>query len=246
MDVPHVSAEQMREVDWLMVEEYRVSLPQMMENAGQNLAHLARSRFLDGDPRGRRVVVLAGSGGNGGGGLACARHLHNWGADVEVRLASQASRLADVPRQQLAILEPMGVPVATAGDEVELPDADLLVDAIVGYSLAGAPTGGAASLVRAANAHPAPVLALDVPTGVDSTIGAVHESAVRAVATMTLALPKTGLLGDEARPYVGELYLADIGVPPALYARPSIGLDRNYPYQAAWTQVTHHPRREPS
>ena len=143
-DVPRVSTEQMREVDRLMIEEYGISLPQMMENAGRSLARLARSRFLDGDPRGRRVVVLAGTGGNSGGGLVCARHLHNWGAEVEVRLASSPSRLAEVPGHQHAILEVMGVPVAMATAEAGLPRADLLVDAIVGYSLTGAPRGEAA------------------------------------------------------------------------------------------------------
>ena len=223
--LPRVSTEQMREVDRLMVEEYGVSLPQMMENAGRSLARVARSRFLDGDPRGRRVAVLAGTGGNGGGGLVCARHLRNWGAEVEVRLASPPSRLAEVPRHQLAILEVMGVPAAMAPAEVGLPPADLLVDAIVGYSLTGAPRGEAAGMIRAANEHRAPVLALDVPSGIESTTGAVHEPAVRATATLTLALPKQGLFGDEARKHVGELYLADIGVPPEPYARPSLGLN---------------------
>ena len=223
-DVPRVSTEQMREVDRLMIEEYGISLPQMMENAGRNLARLARSRFLDGDVRGRRVLVLAGTGGNGGGGLVCARHLPNWGAEVEVRLASSPSRLAEVPRHQHAILEAMGVPVAMATAEVGLRPADLLVDALVGYSLTGAPRGEAAGLIRAANKHRAPVLALDVPSGIDSTTGTVHEPAVRATATLTLGLPKQGLFGDEARRHVGELYLGDIGVPPELYARPSLGL----------------------
>ncbi|MCH8207400.1 MAG: NAD(P)H-hydrate epimerase, partial [Chloroflexi bacterium] len=159
-----------------------------------------------------------------GGGLVCARHLRNWGAEVEVRLASSPSRLAEVPRHQHSILEVMGVPVTTATAEVGLPRADLLVDAIVGYSLTGAPRGETAGLIRAANQHGAPVLALDVPSGIDSTTGVVHEPAVRATATLTLALPKHGLFGDEARKHVGELYLADIGVPPELYARPSVGL----------------------
>jgi NAD(P)H-hydrate epimerase len=223
VEVPRVPTEQMREVDRLMIEEYGVSLPQMMENAGRNLARLARSRFLDGDSRGRRVVVLAGTGGNGGGGLVCARHRRNWGAEVEVRLASPASRLAEVSRRQYAILEAMAVPVATA--EEGLLRADLLVDALIGYSPTGAPRGGTADLIRAANEHPAPVLALDVPSGIDSTTGAVHEPAVRATATLTLALPKEELFAGDAPEHVGELYLADIGVPPDLYAWRSLGLE---------------------
>ena len=77
--VPYLTTDQMRQVDRAMVEDYGISLMQMMENAGRNLAHLARHRFLGGDPRGHHVLVLAGPGGNGGGGLVCGRRLHNGG-----------------------------------------------------------------------------------------------------------------------------------------------------------------------
>ena len=144
--VPFISTEQMREVDRAMIEDYGILLIQMMENAGRELAHLARSRFLGGDPRGRRVVVLAGPGGNGGGGLVCARRLGNWGAEVRVWLSTSATRLAEAPRQQLTILDQMGVSVETTGDEVALPSAELIVDALIGYSLSGAPRGTSAAL----------------------------------------------------------------------------------------------------
>ena len=71
MQVPFITTDQMREVDRLMVEVYGIHLIQMMENAGRNLAHLARTRFLDGEPKDKQVLVLAGTGGNGGGGLVC-------------------------------------------------------------------------------------------------------------------------------------------------------------------------------
>ena len=83
-DIPFVDTTQMIEVDRAMMEDYRIGLIQMMENAGRNLAHLARDRFLGGDPHGKRIVILAGTGGNGGGALVCARRLHNYGADVRV------------------------------------------------------------------------------------------------------------------------------------------------------------------
>ena len=103
----------------------------------------------------------------------------------------------------------------------DLPAADVVIDALIGYSLRGDPQGPAAALIRATNGHGAPVLALDVPSGVDSTTGVAHEPAVQATATLTLALPKTGLW--DARQHVGELYVADIGVPPRLYK--NLGLD---------------------
>jgi NAD(P)H-hydrate epimerase len=78
-ELPALTSAQMIEVDRAMVEDYHIELAQMMENAGHCLAKLARRRFLDGDPRGKRVTILAGSGGNGGGALVCARRLHTWG-----------------------------------------------------------------------------------------------------------------------------------------------------------------------
>ncbi|MEA3349973.1 MAG: NAD(P)H-hydrate epimerase, partial [Chloroflexota bacterium] len=74
--IPFLSTNQMRAIDDAMIETYNINLIQMMENAGRNLAHLARTRFLNGNPREQDVLVLAGRGGNGGGGLVCARRLH--------------------------------------------------------------------------------------------------------------------------------------------------------------------------
>ena len=149
----------------------------------------------------------------------CARRLSNSGAEVRVYLTADGSSLGEVPRLQLGILERMKVPVETANSKVELGNAELVIDAIVGYSLRGAPEGAAAELVRAANQHDAPVLALDAPTGLDTTSGMVHDPAIRAAATLTLALPKHGLQERGVKEHVGELYIGDISVPPSLYDR---------------------------
>ena len=90
---------------------------------------------------------------------------------------------------------------------------------MIGYSLEGAPRGEAGTLIRWANGQAAPVLSLDIPSGVDTTTGTVFEPAIRATATMTLALPKEGLRVPGVDAHVGEIYLADISVPPELYAR---------------------------
>lgn len=214
--VPFLTSEQMIEVDRAMVEDLRIDLVQMMENAGRNLAHLARARFLDGDPVGRHVLILAGSGGNGGGAMTCARRLHTWGAQVRVVLATEA--LAPATARQRGILERMRVPLTMAEVIRDLPEPSLIVDGLIGYRLSGAPRGAAADLIRWANTHTPPVLALDVPSGLDATTGAARSPAIRATATMTVALPKAGLRAAAAAECVGELYLADIGVPSSLYA----------------------------
>ena len=130
-DIPFITTDQMREVDRAMIEDYDILLLQMMENAGRNLAQLARQRFLDGDPTGRRVLVLAGTGGNGGGGLVCARRLHNWGAYVDVLVTSQPSQLIEIPQHQLSILQHMNISVSAAGDGIDISKADLIIDAIM-------------------------------------------------------------------------------------------------------------------
>jgi len=222
--VPGLSTMQMIEVDRAMVQDFRIELIQMMENAGRNLADLARSRFLDGDPRGKRVTVLAGSRGNGGGALVAARRLHNWGAAVAVVFAQPATSMTAVPAHQRDILERMGVPIVAAESIASLAAADVVLDGLIGYSLKGPPKGAAAALIEWANRQNGPVLALDVPSGVDAETGIVFDPAICASATMTLALPKLGLLGPGVESHVGELYLADLSVPPGLYRRPPLNI----------------------
>jgi NAD(P)H-hydrate epimerase len=222
IELPLLSADQMREVDRLMVEEYRIELIQMMENAGRNLAWLAK-HMLDDDIADRPIVVLAGRGNNGGGGLAAARHLLNWGAWVQVLLAHPRTGYSGTAAHQLAVLEAMEVPLAWAEEGWELPPTDLVIDAIVGYGLRGEPQGVVADLIRLANSSVAPILSLDVPSGLASDDGYLYAPHVRAAATMTLALPKAGLVAPAAMEAIGQLYLADIGVPPLLYEH--LGLD---------------------
>jgi len=219
--IPALTSAEMAAVDRVMVEDYGIDLVQMMENAGRALAALARDRFLDGDPQGKTVVILAGSGSNGGGALVAGRRLHGWGATVRTVLAREEDRFAPVPAKQLAILRRLGVEVVSSGQLMATPKSptpDLVIDGVIGYSLRGAPHGGAEALIRWSGSAGAPILALDVPSGMDATSGDVHESTVRATATLTLALPKTGLVSGPARAHVGELYLADIGVPRQLYS----------------------------
>ena len=213
--LPAITAAQMVEVDRLMIEEYHIELIHMMENAGRNLAEQAR-RMVGGDLRDRQIVVLCGAGNNGGGGMVAARHLANRGARVQATLVADPARLKGVAAHQWRILERLGV-VAHRDSMVET--ADLIVDAMIGYGLSGPPRGETAEWIERVNSAQRHVLALDTPSGLDTTTAIPATPCVRATATLTLALPKTGLLTAEAAPFVGQLFLADIGVPPALYER---------------------------
>lgn len=226
IEVPALTTPQMIEVDRSMIEDYQINLLQMMENAGRNLAHLARIRFLNYAPQGKRIIVLAGTGGNGGGALVAARRLANYGADVTVFTTRSADAFQGIPAHQLKILQNMGVQTIAG----EIPEIDngsyhLILDGIIGYSLSGAPRGSAANLIRWANNQNVPILSLDMPSGMDAINGLAYDPSIEAAATMTLALPKRGLIKEELEPSVGELYLADISVPPALYAGPKLNFE---------------------
>ena len=203
--IPALTEQQMREVDRVMIGDIGIELMQMMENAGRNLATLALRLYKPAS-----VIVLAGPGGNGGGGLVAARHLANRGVQVHVALSRPADKFGGVPAHQLAILERMQVPIM----EGSTTDAELIIDALIGYSLRGDPRGDTRDLIDWANQSGSPVLSLDTPSGLNVTTGEAANPCVSAMATMTLALPKVGLL--EAI-QVGELWLADISVPPSVY-----------------------------
>ena len=216
VEVPAVSSTQMREVDRVAIEETGPNLYQMMENAGRNLARMAM-RTMGAGWRDATIVVLAGTGGNGGGGICGARHLVNHGGNVAV-VVSQESRLREVPAQQLAVYRATGGQVLGQGDLADLGPS-LIVDAVLGYSLSGPPQGDALHLLEWVVSQTGQVLSLDVPSGIDSTTGIAPGAHVTASKTMTLALPKTGL----AATAVGDLWLADIGIPQGVYQR--LGLD---------------------
>ena len=215
--IPFVTVEQMREVDRLMIEEYRISLIQMMENASYSLANLCRILY----PKAEKFIILAGKGNNGGGGLGAARRLHNWGYNTIVILAGEESLLKVVPKKQLSILR--NVEIEIAHDDVlkgikHTAIETVIIDALLGYSLKGNPRGNYAKLINVANESNLPIISLDIPSGIEGTKGEIYKPAIKAEATLTLALPKTAFLNKKTHPYLGKLYVADISVPSELYS----------------------------
>ena len=232
--VPTATAAQMAEVDRLATSTYGIALLQMMEQAGSHLAEVIRIES-GGDLRGRRVVVAAGPGNNGGGGLTAARHLADRGASVHVILAEPAGRSSEAGRHQLATLLAMGIDCCVMTYDLSdldlaalLADADLVVDAILGYGLRGVPRENAAALIEMVNEAARPTVSLDLPSGMDPDTGGAAGAAIAATATLTLALPKAGLLTEAGRARSGRLYLGDLGLPSALYA--TIGIDAGIPF----------------
>ena len=217
----------MIEVDRLMINSYGITLLQMMENAGRNLALLAK-QMLGDDILNRKICVVAGNGNNGGGGLAAARHLSNWGAEVTVLIATPAADFKPVAAQQLEIVRHLPISVVFAGNQAEYIDwcsCQLVIDAIFGYGLNRSPKGMVADIIQTINTLNCQVLSLDAPSGLDTSNGHISDTLVKADATLTLALPKTGLLQENALPYVGNLYIGDISVPPLLYCQLGIKVE---------------------
>jgi len=237
--VPAVTADEMRAVDRIAVEETGPELLQMMENAGRTLAAHALELATAGDT----VVVLAGGGGNGGGGLCAARHLHDHDhghgvsvlidrppADLEGAAATQRDVLGATP---VDLCGPDDWSAAAPLEAVDGPAT--VVDAVVGYGLTESLRGTAADLIRACDASGAArVVSLDVPTGVNATTGERPGAAVRPDRTLTLALPKTGLAAVG-----GDLHLADIGIPPAVFER--AGVDYRRPFDGEWSVPLRRP-----
>jgi len=223
--IPSITTAQMIEVDRLMMEEYKISLLQMMENAGRCLAIVAIEQFLKKELSTKKVIVLAGTGGNGGGALVCARRLHSWGVQVSVFLTADATKMTPVPKQQLAILQRIGLPIKSGKELATTQVADLIIDGIIGYSIKGDPYGLPKEMIDWANKQDAPILSLDTPSGLGLTTGKIHTPTIKANATLTLALPKQGLYSPAAKAVVGDLYLGDISVPPELYLEPSLQVE---------------------
>lgn len=216
--VAYLTAEEMAEFDRAAIEDNGIDEILLMENAGAAVARVSRM-MLGGSTHGKKVTFLVGKGNNGGDALVAARRLSNWGADVELLLGEERAGLRGAPSKQLSILENMGV--VASGPEGRGSYGELVVDGLFGYNLRGDPREPAASMIRQANSSGVPILAVDVPSGLDATTGVPGNPSIVATATVTLGLPKAGFLSSGAKGYVGQLYLADLSFPRAVYRRHS-------------------------
>ena len=176
----------------------------LMEAAGWQLARQCPGR----------VAVACGYGNNAGDGLAAARHLHRWGRLRSVACLDRG-RLRDIATDEAKALEALGVEIA---GELDLAGADTVLDALFGTGLSRAPEGRAAMWIETINSSGRRVVAVDVPSGLDSDRGTAYQPCVRATLTVTLGLPKSSLFTDEGRELAGEIWVADIGVPFEAYA----------------------------
>jgi NAD(P)H-hydrate epimerase len=221
LEVPSVTKEKMEEIDRYVTEVTGPNLYQMMENTGQNLAKLAID-VLGEKWQKADILILAGYGRKGGGVICAARHLANRNARVYLCLANQ-ERLSQVPAYQYKLYK------YTTGKETLLHEIaektpDLIIDGLIGYSADGIVRGNILKLIQWANFVDAPILSLDIPSGVDATTGETAGESIQPTWTITLALPKTGLVPGKT----GSLFLADIGIPELVFRK--IGIQYQSPF----------------
>jgi len=225
--------DEMRQIDRAAAENYGVSGLALMENAGAAVARVAfrvaaRATYTDrcrlgGPARSVSVCILAGRGNNGGDGFAAARHLAGYGARVSVYVVGDPCAIQGDARANLDAMVKSGIAVVPLLGEgawnaarADLAASDVIIDAVLGTGARGAPSPEAARAISLMNESPAPIVSVDVPSGVDALTGAVPGECVIAHVTVTLAIAKTGLLTYPGASCVGRVVLDGIGMPPAL------------------------------
>ncbi|MDD2372147.1 MAG: NAD(P)H-hydrate dehydratase [Syntrophomonadaceae bacterium] len=222
-----LKADEMKDIDRRASSEFGIPSLILMENAG--LRTLEVIEEILGETKNRMIIILAGKGNNGGDGLVIARHLINSGAVVETYLTGQVEELTHDSRINYEILLKMGARILPLSSEKDLDrlmlslmNADLIVDALYGIGFKGSLNPFDSRLVKMVNWCRAPVVAVDIPSGVEADTGRVHGDAIKAIHTVTFALPKIGLVLEPGKEYAGTLSVADISIPAVLLEDNSI------------------------
>ena len=209
---PLPDAEAMRAIDRWAIEERGIGSLDLMERAGEGLARVIAETVADGP-----VAAVCGKGNNGGDGLVAARLLRAARREVRVLLLDEnLSADAAVNLERLDGVEAFAPP--------RLEGAAVVIDAVLGTGFAGAPRERARAAIDAINASGVPVVAADVPSGVDASTGEVAGAAVRAVATATFARAKPGLWIEPGKSHAGTVQVVDIGIPEGAPGTPDVWL----------------------
>lgn len=218
-----VTPQQMQEIDARAMKKHRVSGLALMESAGKAVAQAAAEMAGAVLPGCKGTIcIVCGTGNNGGDGLAAARLLSDQGIAAEVFLAGAASKLKGDARTQAGRLKAAGIKLQEAASpkglnslKRSLEGSCLAVDAVFGTGFKGVPDKLCAQAIETMNQAGRPILSVDIPSGVDGRTGACPGAGVRATATITMGLLKTGLLFYPGRQMAGTVTVADIGLPQA-------------------------------
>jgi NAD(P)H-hydrate epimerase len=212
----HLTRAQVREIDRRSIEEYHIPGIVLMENAARAAADVACD-MLDGECVGE-VLILCGGGNNGGDGLAVARHLHNQGSEVSLALTIDPGKYTDDALINWRIVSAMKIEWGMASPEkIAGTSALLIIDAIFGTGLEKAPRPPFPEIVAAVGRSGRPVLAIDLPSGMDCDTGLpLGPACIKATRTITFVAQKAGFVNPAAKPYLGEVTVGSIGCPREL------------------------------
>ncbi len=231
MSLATLDREQSRRLDQLAVEEYGMTGLVLMENAGRGAVdvlcrQLTEVTEVDGPVTDKPVLICCGKGNNAGDGFVMARHLDLRGHDVRVLAWAGPDELRGDAAVNFNILQNTDVPITICGDDFdqerldgELARAAWVVDALLGTGARGEPRAPFDAVIERINASATPVLAVDLPSGLDCDTGRAATRTIRAKVTCTFATAKPGLAAAAAEPFVGQVHVVDIGVPRKLIER---------------------------
>ncbi|MAG15446.1 NAD(P)H-hydrate epimerase [Candidatus Woesearchaeota archaeon] len=182
-----------------------IDVPRMMELAGLFTAVTATT-MIKNDKK-KKILILSGTGNNGGDGLVAARHLLNWKYKVDVVFATSTNKLKPMPLHQWKILKRIGVKETK---NVNFKKYSLIIDGLLGYNINGNPRGKFAKLITSANNSKLPILSIDLPSGLDATTGKAYNPCIKAITTLALTAAKKGLINSSK---TGKLLVSYMTVP---------------------------------
>jgi len=218
------TAQEIRNIDRRAIREFGIPGPVLMENAASALLS-EMEKFFDG-LAGVKVGIICGKGNNGGDGLALARRLRIRGVPVRVALLAPVASFRDEAKLNLSILRRTDVDIVANASQKAIAEivawSDVLVDAMLGVGLSSPLAGRHALAVELMNVAGRPIVAVDIPTGINADTGEVMGSAVHADLTVTMALPKRGLVLYPGAAFAGQVRVADIGIPPEVMEKEPI------------------------
>ena len=218
MSQTYLTRQQVREVDRRSIEEFHIPGIVLMENAARGVVAVAEEMLRAS--RRKRVLALCGGGNNGGDALAAARHLHNLGHNPVIALCADPDKYKGDALINWQIVQAMRLPTFRATPQsIRDADAALLLDGIFGTGLTDPPRGDFAQLVAAIESLPTPVLAIDLPSGLDCDTGNPLGPCLRATRTVTFVALKLGFKNLASRSFTGDITIADIGCPKELLPR---------------------------
>lgn len=216
-----VTAEEMKALDRAAIEEYGIPGLVLMENAGRHVVEVVRQAL--GDVRDKVVTIFIGKGNNGGDGLVIARHLLNMGAEIKLLALANVEEITGDAAVNLEIWRKLGQKIYSIhhGDGINivrliLMNTDLIIDAIYGTGFRGKVPEKVGRIIEVLNSSGKPIVAVDVPSGLEASNGKVDGPCIQATHTVTFGLPKLGLILEPGAGYAGRLHIADISIPAVL------------------------------